>query len=459
MRLIIGRLALLAVAACVLLLPATATATSTTKQIKAAVAEGDGFLKAQQQLDGGFETEWVLGALAASGTAAANVTASGGSTDARTYYRELLGDTATWPGEPEPPVTEFDRATLNAYAAGIDPARVSRSQNLIAQIVSYYQTANPGYYGPPATFGGTVFALLALAETKTTKGAERVPQALLEKSIAVLRANQHTDGGWTYERAEGSPARLKEASEPDETGAAMAGLCSAGVPNTDPTIVKAEDYLKGDLVASTGAFDAPFGVNTDSNAWAVEGLDACGIAAQGSEFTSSIGKTPIDFLISQQISGGGFVYEPGETEANEYSSQDAVRALAGAGFTAKPPKPKGGAPKWLAETGFQAGVHTPLTLVVDNGTASLKVCSVSVAPSTATTTLAAVLEAAEASSTPSGCVSSFEPTSGFGAITQVNGSPSPAEAKWDVSIDGGKEKAAKRTSKIELGDTISLTLH
>jgi hypothetical protein len=458
MRLIINRLALLTAAVCVLAPTAAASATSTRKQIKASLASGADYLKAQQQTDGSFGTDWVLGALAATGTAAADVMTSESSTDARTYERELLGDTTTWPGESEPPVTEFDRATLNAYAAGIDPARVSKTQNLIAQIASYYQTANPGYYGPPATFGGTVFALLALAETKTVKGARRVPEALLEKSIAVLRANQHTDGGWTYERAEGSPAILKDASEPDETGAAMAGLCSAGVPNTDPTIVKAEDYLKADLVASTGAFGAPFGLNTDSNAWAVQGLDACGIAAQGSEFTSAQGRTPIDFLIGQQLAGGGFVYEPGEAEANEYSTQDAVRAIAGAGFTTKPAKPKGGAPRWVSESGFRAGVHSLLTLVINNGTSSLKVCSVSVEPSTPTTTLAAVLEAAEAASSPAGCVSSFAPASGSGALTQINGSPSPAEAKWDISIDGGKEKSAKRTSEIALGDTISLHL-
>jgi hypothetical protein len=459
MRLIIRRLAPLTAAACAMLWPPTAAATSTPKQIKASVADGVGFLESQQQANGSFPEEWVLGSLAAAGVAAADLTPSGGSTNARTYELELLGDTATWPGESEPPVTDFDRATLNTYAAGIDPARVSKTQNLIAQIASYYQTASPGYYGSPALFGGTVFALLALAETKTRGGAQRVPEALLEKSIAVLRANQHSDGGWTYERVEGNPSELDEESEPDETGAAMAALCSAGVSNTNTTIVKAEDYLKADLVPSTGAFNAPFGVNTDSNAWAVEGLDACGIAPQGSAFTSSMGKTPIDFLISQQLAGGGFVYEPGESEANEYSSQDAVRALAGGGFTAKPPKPKGAAPRWVFESEFQAGVHSLLTLIVNNGTSDLKVCSVSLAPSTPTSTLAAVLEAAEASSAPSGCVSSFAPASGSGALTQINGSPSPAEAKWDISIDGGKEKAAKRSSKIELGDTISLQLN
>ncbi|MGH2863826.1 MAG: prenyltransferase/squalene oxidase repeat-containing protein [Solirubrobacteraceae bacterium] len=449
------RLALLALAACALFLPASAAATSTSAQIRASVGKSVGYLKSQQESDGGFGTSWVLGALAAAGTPAAAVTPRGGSSNARAYERNLLGDTATWPGESEPPVTDFEQATLNSYAAGIDPARVSKTQNLIAQIASYYQPANPGYYGSPSVFSGTVFGLLALAQTKTTKGVERVPRPLLERSIAVLRANQHNDGGWGYEKAEGSPSELAEPGEPDETGAAIAALCSAGVANSDPAIVAAKDYLKSDIVASSGAFETPFGPNTDSDAWAVEGLNACHIAAQGSEFTTTDGKTPIDFLISQQLPEGGFVYEAGESAAEEYSSQDAVRALAGGGFTAVPPKPKG-APQWLAEANFESGVSSPLALIIDNSTATLAVCSVAVTPAGSTTTLAAVLHAAESSATPSGCVTSFAPSSGSKAITQIDGSPTPASAAWHIRIDGGAEKTAKRSSRIKLGDTIYL---
>ncbi|MFI4985618.1 MAG: hypothetical protein ACHP93_04565 [Solirubrobacterales bacterium] len=455
MRLITRRLTPLAAAACVFLTPVTAGATSTAKEIKTSKDNGVSYLKSLQLPNGSLGTDWALSALAAAGTAAADVKTSEGSTDARTYYRALFGDTSTWPGGSEPPVTEFERAALNSYAAGVDPARVSRTQNLIAQIAARYEPSSPGYYG--GSFTGAVFALLALADTKTRTGALRVPEALLEKSIAVLRANQHTDGGWTFEKAEGSAEKLEAPAEPDETGAAMAGLCTAGVSSTDPTIARAREYLKATLVALTGAFNAPFGVNTDSNAWGVQGLDACKIAPQEAGFTTSMGKTPIDFLISQQLSGGGFRFEPSEGTANGYSSQDAVRALSGAGFTAAPPRPKSGS-RWVFEGNFLAGVHSPLTLIVNNGTTALKVCSISVAPQKPTTTIAAVLEAAQAGSSPAGCVISFMPASGTGPITQVSGSPSPAAARWNVSIDGAKARQAKRSTPIHLGDTISLQL-
>jgi len=38
-----------------------------------------------------------------------------------------------------------------------------------------------------------------------------------------------------------------------ETGAAMAALCSAGVSSSDTAVVKAEEYLRGDEVAASGA--------------------------------------------------------------------------------------------------------------------------------------------------------------------------------------------------------------
>ena len=62
----------------------------------------------------------------------------------------------------------------------------------------------------------------------------------------------------------------------------MAALCAAGVPTTKETIVKAREYLASTFEKSTGAFKSEFGNNTDSNAWAVDGLKACGIDPQGS---------------------------------------------------------------------------------------------------------------------------------------------------------------------------------
>ncbi len=272
----------------------------------------------------------------------------------------------SWPGEGAV-ATDFERATLISYAAGIDPARVSKRQNLIARVASYYQSASPGYYG--STFNATVFGLLALAGTKTTSGAQRIPQVVLDQAIEAVKANQHTDGGWTWEKAAGNKEALEKASEIDMTGAAMAALCAAGVVNTNESVANAKKYLVSKFVKASGAFESTFGANTDTNAWAVQGLKACGIDTQAGEFTSAPKyNTPLNFLISQQVGGGGFRYGTSGSTAKPYASQNAVRALGSGGFTATPPKPsKGEQWKGVAEFATGEAETTSLALVVEDG--------------------------------------------------------------------------------------------
>lgn len=93
-----------------------------------------------------------------------------------------------------------------------------------------------------------------------------------------------------------------------------------------------------------------------TTAWAVQGLKACGIDPQAAEFTGTppAKKTPLNFLISQQVSGGGFRYGTSGSTAQLYASQDAVRALGSGGFTATPPAPAKG-PQWKGVTEFATG--------------------------------------------------------------------------------------------------------
>src|SRR6202012_3519576 len=142
----------------------------------------------------------------------------------------------------------------------------------------------------------------------------------------------------------------------------------------------------------------------------------------------------------------------------EYASQDAVRALGSGGFTTAPPKPALG-PQWKGVTEFAtgAGETDALALVIEDGSEPLKVCSVTVDPEATTIPLSKVLDAAVAGgSTPSACVTSYAPTSGTGAITQVNGGTGTPAAGWKIGIDGGALATAERGTTIHVGDTIYL---
>ncbi|MFE2190884.1 hypothetical protein ACFXAQ_08565 [Streptomyces olivaceus] len=439
-----------------------ASATATPAQIATSKTNGVAYLKTLQAADGsyagsGLSNEWAFSAFAAAGTAAVDVTPGGDvSKNARTVYRNLLA-TSGWPSA-SPVVTDYERATLNAYAAGIDPARVSASRNLIADIYRYWQTAEPGYFGPSANFNGTVFAALALGGAKTQSGQVRVPQKLREAMITRIRANQHNDGGWNFSKAEGNATELAKTSDIDMTGAAMAALCVSGVPNTDTDIVQAKAFLKSKLVANSGAFNAMFGVNTNSNGWAVSGLNACGINPQTGDFLTSMGKTPVDFLIAQQFNpGGGFKYLPSDTSPSAYASIDGLRAVAGAGFTAAPPVPTTpGAPQWVGQGTFASGTAAKLALTVDDGAGNLRVCSVSLTPTASTTTLGAVLDAAVTAASPSGCVTSVAPASGTGAVTSLNGKANSGSNTWKVSVDGSSFTTATRGTTVGVGDTIAV---
>ncbi|MCS0603584.1 terpene cyclase/mutase family protein [Streptomyces sp. LP11] len=439
-----------------------ASATSTPAQIATSRTNGVTYLKSLQAPDGsyagsGLSNEWAFSALASAGTAAVDVTPGGDTTkNARTVYRNLLS-TAGWPSS-SPVVTDYERAALNAFAAGIDPARVSASRNLIADQYGYWQTAEPGYFGPSANFNGTVFAALALNGAKTQSGQARIPQALRDAVVTRIRANQHNDGGWNYGKAEGNASQLATASDIDMTGAAMAALCVSGVPNTDTDITQAKAFLKSKLVPGSGAFNAMFGINTDSNGWAVSGLNACGINPQTGDFLTSMGKTPVDFLIAQQFNpGGGFKYLPSDTSPTAYSSIDGLRAVAGGGFTAAPPVPTTpGAPQWVAQSSLTSGTATKLALTVDDGAGGLKVCSVALTPTGSTTTLGAVLDAATGAATPSGCVTSVTPASGSGTVTAVNGKANSGSNTWKVSIDGSAFSSATRGTAVGVGDTIAV---
>ena len=452
MRTILVRLLPAGAAAAALFCAPSAGATSTPQQVSTAVKAGASYLEELQESSGLFETDWVLGALAASGQPASGVK-SGAGPDARSAYRSLVGNPSTWPGAGAG-VADFERAALNAYAAGIDPARVSARQNLLARIVAYYDTAAPGWYGGSEAFTATVVAALALEDTPTRKDKPRMPAALLAETAMVLEENQHSDGGWSYLKVQGNQGEIESEAEPDETGAVLAALCGAGVPTSSSTVTRGVAYLQGDL-QSDGSFAAPFGPNTDSNAWAVQGLTACGINPQEAAFTSASGHTPVDFLIAGQLAGGGFVYEHGEASANEYSSQDAVRALAGGTFTATPPKGKGG--QFVYEKAFTPGISSQLALVLATA-GGLKACAVTIDPTASKATLGAVLAAAQAASEPAGCVTGYSPTTGKGKITTIDGTSATAGHPWQVSLDGARAATAKLATKVVIGDTVYLAL-
>ena len=331
---------------------------------------------------------------------------------------------------------------------------MSAKQNLIARIVADYDPAAPGWYGGGEAFTATVFAALALAETPTRKDKQRIPAALLQKTVTVLEQNQHSDGGWTYQKVQGNQAAIESEAEPDETGAVLAALCGAGVTTASSTVARGVGYLQGDL-QSDGSFAAPFGANTDSNAWAVQGLTACGINPQDGAFTTAEW-AHADRLPDRTAADRRRVRVRRRRIERERILQPGRRcARSRATFTAMPPKGKHG--QFVYEKAFTPNTPSQLALVVSTP-AALEVCAVTIDPAATKATLGAVLQAAQAGSEPAGCVSGYAPVTGKGKITAIDGTNATSGHPWQVSLDGARAATAKLAGKVAIGDTIYLEL-
>ena len=418
-----------AVAACVAVaavaLAPSAASAAPPDQVADSVAAGAAWLRTQQnpatgQLTG-FGGDYAVSALAAAGVHAADVRGPGATDPSvQDHYAGV------WAALTAPSST----AILFGHAGGIDVQRLSASTNLVAGLAAFYNRSGDleGSFANGAT-NTTAFSTLALARV----GA---PAAVLAKLNAYLRGQQHIDGGWNFGRV-ATDAQRAAAGSVDMTGAALAALCETGAGANDPDVRAGLSFLEGRQDPATGAFG-----NVDSTGWAVSGLNACGIDPQGGRFTTAAGLTPADFLLSQQDAGGAFLFSGAP---NLYSTQNAVRALAGEAFSADPPRRLVAAdPRLRPVPAVADGTATPHALALDDGAGDVRLCNVT-AP--AGGSLATLLAAA-----PADCVGSF--VSGGGQLTAVNG----RAGAWRVRLDRGPERPAGDAQVVAFGDTVALRL-
>jgi hypothetical protein len=437
------------------LLPATAAASSSQSEqseIDTAIANAVEYIRPQQEAATGafpgFGGDWVTTALAAAGVNAADL--HGGDPGDPSLQDFLLGTYSTGIGAEEPPesaATDYETAILVSHAAGLDTARLSADANLPAQLAGRWNPA-AGSFGEPSTYS-TVFGILAMRTTP-------LPSWAMSPVVAFLRQNQHDDGGWTYP-ASPTPLERGEPSEPDITGATIAALCEAGVPAYDPDVASALAYLRGLLISGTGGIEYPFGPpNSDTNAWVVSGLTACGIDPQSAAWTEG-GKTPLDFLLSLEVpsgpEAGGFGYSD-TSEANLYSTQDALRAIADSVFTAEPPaREDSSQPKIRPVPSVAGGTPVPHLLAIELAPGNVRICKVT-APVGAP--LTQVLNAAKASSYPAGCVTSLSVVGG--QVASIDGvAPKGQDEAWLARLDRGAQSQAGE-QPVGFGDLISLRI-
>ncbi len=274
------------------------------------VGRASGWLVSEQNADGGFGaspdddsgaemTGWAMLGLEASGRNPLDVARLG-----RTPVDFLRGhlDGLKSPGD-------LARTILALEGAGVD-ARDFGGIDLVSRLLAK-RRSDGSYEGWPGT---TAFAVIALRAAGAKGG--------LEQSLSWLRGAQNEDGGWGD--LPGSP------STADGTGAAMQALDGDSKP-----VRQGLSYLRQGQRPGGGF---PLGgngvVNSQSTAWAVQGILAAG-GDPGS--FRRCGASCLDYLAARQAGDGHYRYSKSSDQTPIWVTGQVLVAAAGKSLPLTPP--------------------------------------------------------------------------------------------------------------------------
>ena len=199
------------------------------------------------------------------------------------------------------------RTILALQGAKVDP-RSFGGRNLVEALLKR-RRGNGSFEGWPTT---TSFAIVALRSAGATGG--------LNETISWLVNAQGNDGGWGD--TPGSP------STADSTSAAL-----EAIPDTEAA-QRGLAYLRKHQRPSGGfALGGAGAVNSQSTAWAVQGLLAVG-ADPGSAKDGN--KSALEYLAARQADDGHYRYSSSSDQTPVFVTGQAVAATAGEAFPVTP---------------------------------------------------------------------------------------------------------------------------
>jgi hypothetical protein len=267
------------------------------------------WLASVQNADGGFggtpgdpssvsTTAWVALGLAAADRNPLDVS-RGGHTPID-FLRANVGELSS--------AGDFARTILALEAAGADP-RSFGGHNLVAALLNR-RADNGSWVGWP---GSTAFAVIALRAAGATGG--------LDHSLSWLSKAQNPDGGWG------------DLPQPPSTADGTAAVMQA-MPDTDVAL-QGFGYLRrhqrdgGGFV--TGASGA---VNSQSTAWAVQGILAVG---GDPESVQTGGHSALDYLAARQADNGHYRYSASSDQTPIWVTGQVLVAVAGKSYPISAP--------------------------------------------------------------------------------------------------------------------------
>jgi prenyltransferase/squalene oxidase-like repeat protein len=277
---------------------------------------GANWLETQQNADGGFGsspeddssaaiTGWAMLGLEAAGRNPFDVARLG-----RTPVDSLRSnlDEVSSAGD-------LARTIVALLGAGADP-RSFGGRNLVEELRER-RAANGSFAGWPGT---TSFSVIALRAADAKGG--------LERAISWLVSVQNEDGGWGD--VPGQP------SNADVTGSVMQAIPDSKAAQ------KGLSYLRKHQRSSGGfGLGAGGAVNTQSTAWAVQGMIAAGVDPAKA---GPAGGSALDYLAAQQAGDGHYRYSESSDQTPIWVTGQVLVATAGDTLPVPPP-PRGKTPE------------------------------------------------------------------------------------------------------------------
>jgi energy-coupling factor transport system substrate-specific component len=282
-------------------LPASARAADTGRAINwlASVQNGDGGWGSSPGSSSSVgTTEWVMLGLEAAGRNPLDLSRNGHSPV--DYVRGNLNSLQS--------SGDLARTILALEGAGVDP-RSFGGRNLVSALLNS-RRKDGSFEGWPAT---TAYAALALRSAGATGG--------IDKTVGWLIDAQNRDGGWGNLPGSSSVA--------DITGAVMQAIPETKAAHQGLTYLSHHQNASGGF-APGGAGE----VNSQSTAWAVQGIVAVGADP---ESVTAGGHSGLDYLSARQGADGHFAYSAASDKTPVWVTGQALAAAAGKAYPVPAP--------------------------------------------------------------------------------------------------------------------------
>ncbi|MFZ2114749.1 MAG: prenyltransferase/squalene oxidase repeat-containing protein [Solirubrobacteraceae bacterium] len=301
----------------------TGAATSTHVRARAArsgaISRAVAYLARAQNSDGGFggapgqHSSELYSAWAAIGLAAAGRDPLTLTRDGYSLLSSLRGEASTLED-----AGDDERTILALHACGL-PASDFPGTSLLAKLVR--ERSSDGSFGRLVNI--TAFAIFALRVAGSS-----ADNAIVSDAGRWIAAQQDSDGGFGFAGRGGG-------EDVDDTAAALQAVTDASGQRGGAVVAHAVAYLRRAQNPDGGFPQQPGGEsNTQSTAWAVQGLDAAGVNVSAVKRGHS--RSPLAYLESLMAPNGSVYYSRTSAQSPVWVTAQALTALAGKPFPVAP---------------------------------------------------------------------------------------------------------------------------